>query len=235
MKVLRTLQRQAADNLVALTYNLDLPFFESALLGPLQAAGCRNVALLCDPSQYQQSLRDVPILRHLGQGYVCLPSDAASSAFHPKLILLTGDHGGFMVVGSPNISAAGLTSNLEAVTTFAYSEKDPDEHVRRMFRWAFDYVSRLAREEGKSLFEERLDLLWQTTGWIRRDPAPGTRAAQEASGRWPMHNLDRPLLDQMAERWASVDGTEVEEGVVVSPYFDRTGLALRLQGLLRSS
>lgn len=226
MKALQTLQRQTADNLVALTYNLDLPFFESAVFGPLHAGGCRNVAILCDPAQYQVSLRDVSVLRHLGRGYVCLPAEVSAGAFHPKLTLLTSRDEGFMCVGSANISGAGLTSNLEVVTTFSYSEKAPDERIRRAFRWAFEYLSRLCGEVDNSLLKARLDMLWQTTGWLHRDPGSFEESFAD-QGCWLMHNLNRPLLDQMTDLWSSVDGSGVEEAIVVSPYFDRAGLALR--------
>ncbi len=230
MKILRALQQHPADNFVALTYNLDLPFFEGALFEPLFRGGCRNVAVLCDPGQYQTSLRDIPALRHLGRGYVCLPSNSSRSAFHPKLMLLTSRDSGFLILGSANISSSGLTSNLETVTTFEYSEKDPDEHARLVFRWVFDYLSTLRARDGGSVLGERLDMLRRTTGWLRREPARLDEYFGDR-GCWPLHNLDRPLLDQLLDLWAQHDGSRVEEAVVLSPYFDRAALALR--GLLR--
>lgn len=224
--MLRTLHQQTSDNFVALTFNLDLAFFEAAVYGPLHARGCRNFAVLCDPSQLQTSLRDVPALRHLGRGYACLPARASGSAFHPKLSLLTGRDGGFMTIGSANISPSGLTSNRETVTAFSYSESSPDEHARRVLRWTYGYLRRLAEANGDLVLDERLELLWETTGWLRRDPAGAEHWFAER-GSWPLHNLDRPLLEQLADRWHALDGGDVREAVVVSPYFDRRADALQ--------
>lgn len=49
IKALQTVLKQQADNCVALTYGLDLPFFEYMLFEPLYNGGCRNVTVLCDP------------------------------------------------------------------------------------------------------------------------------------------------------------------------------------------
>jgi hypothetical protein len=43
IKTLQTLLDQPADNCVAFTYSLDLPFFEYMLFEPLYNRGCRNV------------------------------------------------------------------------------------------------------------------------------------------------------------------------------------------------
>lgn len=113
IKALRTLLDQRADNCFVLTYNLDLPFFEYMLFEPLHNGGCRNVAVLCDPRQYQSALDDVPVLTHLGQRYLCLPATVSKAAFHPKLLLLTSDEDGLLLLGSGNLSRSGLTHNRE--------------------------------------------------------------------------------------------------------------------------
>lgn len=83
IRTLRTILRQQADNCIAPTYSLDLPFFEYMLFEPLYNGGCRNVTLICDPGQYEMALDDVPALRHAGQRYLCLPCTVANAAFHP--------------------------------------------------------------------------------------------------------------------------------------------------------
>jgi HKD family nuclease len=220
IKALQTLLNQPADNCVALTYSLDLPFFEYMLFAPLYNGGCRNVAVLCDPGQHETALQDVPALEHVGQRYLCLPVTVARAAFHPKLLMLTSEQEGLLLLGSGNLTRAGLTHNQEVWTRFGYDDDSPDEFARAAFRGAFDYLSRLAESEGNPLLRERLQQLWQTTAWLSREPVQ-----PEDANCWSLHNLDRPIMDQLVELWAERDGSAVLEATVVSPYFDKGALA----------
>lgn len=76
------------------------------------------------------------------------------------------------------------------------------------------------------MLRDRLEQLWQTTAWLRREPM-----RPQDGGCWLFHNLDRPILDQLVERWKERDGSPVLEAIVVSPYFD--GRALALDALLK--
>ena len=104
IRVLQTILKQQAENCVALTYNLDLPFFEYMLFEPLYHGGCRNVTVLCDPRRCEIALDDIPALKHLGQRYLCLPATVAKAAFHAKIILLTSNKAGLLLIGSGNVS-----------------------------------------------------------------------------------------------------------------------------------
>lgn len=220
IKTLQTILDQAADNCVALTYSLDLPFFEYMLFEPLYNRGCRNVTVLCDPGQHETALLDVPALEHLGQRYLCLPIRFARAAFHPKLILLTSERDGSLLLGSGNLTRSGLTHNQEAWTRLEYSHDSPDEFTRAAFRGTFDYLGRLADRGRSPLLRERLQQLWQTTGWLRQEPVQ-----PEDAGCWTLHNLDRPIMDQLIELWTQRDGSAVLEATIVSPYFDKGALA----------
>jgi len=217
IKLLTSLKRQPADNCIILTYNVDLPFYEYMVFEPLYAAGCRNALVVCDPVQYEQALRDVPLLKHAGQRYLLLPGRTSpSGAFHPKLILLTSDGGGRLYVTSGNLTKAGYTRNWEVVTLFEYHSNKPDPVAWTAFRWAFDVVSQVIdRSAAPELAAQRLEQIMGTTPWLREEP-PLSPSAQA----WLLHNLDRPLWAQVLERYQQEDGSPVDEAVVVSPFFD---------------
>lgn len=222
MKIYQALLRHRADNYVATTYNVDLPFFEHMLFERLYRNGCYNTTLLCDPNQYQLALQDIPALRHLGHRYVCVPCTIAKSVFHPKLTILTSAEAGLLLLGSNNISRPGFMRNLEVATKFEYATNDSDDDLARTAcRWAYDYLLELAKSQHDPVLDERLDRLWSTTGWLRRDPNPST-----FKGCWLLHNLNRPILSQLVDHWQVEDGSRVREAVIVSPYFDREAAAL---------
>lgn len=222
MKIYQTLLRQRAENCIAATYNVDLPFFEYLVFEKLYARGCRNTAVLCDPGQYQLALADIPLLKHVGQRYLCVPCTAARAAFHPKIVLLTSAESGLLLLGSNNLSRSGLVRNLEVTTRFGFSAQVLDAYGRSACRWAYDYLREVAQRTKDPSLDERLERMWSTTSWLRQDPGPST-----TDGCWLLHNLHSPIMDQLVEHWRQNDGTRVREAVIVSPYYDREAAALK--------
>lgn len=221
--LLTTLTRQPAENCIFLTYNADLLFFEYMVFDRLYATGCRNMLVMCDPAQYQLAVRDASQLRYAGQRYPVLPGRTSpAGAFHPKIVLLTSTDGGQVFLTSGNLTKAGYTANWEVVSRFEYRTKKPDLTSLLVCQWAFDTLSTIMHvSDSTGLARKSLEQLWSTTPWLRQDHPTGT------AGRiWPLHNLTRPLLDQVLEHYQRDDGSPVREAVVVSPYFDTGAYAI---------
>lgn len=103
---------QATDALF-LTFNADLGFFESRLLGILRASGaCATV--VADASVWSPDLRAV---QHAGRSYH-LGLMASRRAFHPKLMVLVGPRRAIATVGSGNLTLGGWQYNAELLTAF---------------------------------------------------------------------------------------------------------------------
>jgi len=223
MKLLSTLKRFPAENCFILTYNIDLAFFEYMLFAPLYLSGCRNVVILCDPTQYELALQDMSILRFAGQRYLLLPSGTSpGGAFHPKLILLTNRDAGSAIVTSANLTRSGYTHNWEVAYHFQYSDHLPDTISLEIFHWSCRVFDELIRKSDPSgIARKRLDQLYGTTPWLRAAPAG------ELGGRtWAIHSLEAPLLDQFLRIYGDNDDTKVKHISIVSPYFDHKLKAL---------
>jgi len=223
MKLLTALRRQPADNCIILTYNADLLFFEHLLFEPLYASGCRNTLVLCDPMQYGMALSDIDQLRYAGQRYLLIPARTSPhGAFHPKLILLTWSDGGRLFLTSGNLTQAGYTRNWEVVTLFEYDVRKPDPMAWAACHWAYQIASRIvATSDVGDLGQGRIEQLWGTTPWLRRDtPFAATEPV------WLLHNLDKSLLDQLVSKCQPGGGSAVNDIVVVSPFLDPGARAL---------
>lgn len=223
MKLPDVLKSFPADNAIILTYNLDLLFFEYMVFEPLYMAGCHNVLLIADPAQYAAALMDIPELRFAGQQYVISPGRTSpQGAFHPKLLLLTSQEQGALLLTSANLTRSGYAYNLEVATAFRYSHKHPDEVSLRAFHWAFQTIQQIIERSDDPLARERLEQVWQTTPWLQQEiPEP-----QPDSVVWLFHNLDQPLLSQFDVLYRAWDGSDVIEAIIISPYFDRSLNAL---------
>lgn len=111
---------------VLTTFNCHIPFLEDVVVRRLHAAGCRHIVVLADHAQLIKAVRaDVP--RRAGRDYHLLPVQARG-AFHPKVFLLAGRAKGCLVVGSHNLTYAGLGSNREVTSALRYRPRGGDEY-----------------------------------------------------------------------------------------------------------
>lgn len=98
---------------VFLTFNADLPFFESRLLGSVRAVNA-VVSVIADARVWrpdQHAIAAAGISYHVGLV-------KASNAFHPKLSLVVSDRNALAVVGSGNLTLPGWATNAEVSTVF---------------------------------------------------------------------------------------------------------------------
>lgn len=110
--------RQATD-VVLLTFNADLAFFEARVLGRLRAAGAR-VTVIADAGVWDPDSRAIAAA---GRQYHLGLIDTGG-AFHPKVMLLAGPRRVVASVGSGNLTFGGWHFNSELLTVFQ-SHSDP--------------------------------------------------------------------------------------------------------------
>lgn len=110
--------RQVRESLF-LTFNVDLGFFESRLLGPVRATGAA-VTVIADSGVFAPDPRNV---RSAGHGYA-LGLAAMSGAFHPKLTILAGQQRALVGIGSGNLTIGGWHANDEVLTSIHASRDE---------------------------------------------------------------------------------------------------------------
>lgn len=116
-----------------LTFNVDLGFFETRLLGPVRSTGAA-VTVVADSKIFAPDPRNV---RSAGHAYA-LGLAATSGAFHPKLTVLVGPHRALVGIGSGNLTVGGWHANEEVLTTIRASRDNGApvvlQHVVRFLR-----------------------------------------------------------------------------------------------------
>lgn len=95
------------------TFNASLPFYEEILLRRLRANGCRHNVVLMDSAQCSASWEsETTRPRHAGYEYSLIPI-RSTGAFHPKVAIFAGPKKLALLVGSHNLTVAGLGFNRE--------------------------------------------------------------------------------------------------------------------------
>ena len=200
---------------VILTYGMDIPFFESALLSQF-GARCRNKIILADGRQYLEASANYAqsgLVRYMNQRYVA-EGIYSPRAAHAKLILLTHPEEGRLLVGSGNLGLPGYATSGELFTEYEYSSEN--EETLPAFLGAIDLIKGLiAKGYVSETAARHFDRLLENTAWLFQSSATDWQPVR--------HNLERPFLDQLLDE---VKGEQVEELWILSPFYDPSAYAL---------
>lgn len=197
------------------TYTIDLGFLEHMVWWPLQET-CRNVVVLADEQRLLEACEEQAsrrLITHLNRRYL-VDGLRFPGAAHPKVVLLTNESRGRLLVGSGNLGPRGWVRGGEVFTEYEFSEDAPEQLA------AFVVVRDLlvALLEGSQiagLARERVEALLEETPWLYQGGVPAPPGV--------LHNLSRNLFGQLVE---AVGGRRVEELRVLSPFYDPGAVAL---------
>ncbi|MFP8959954.1 hypothetical protein ACLIYP_05165 [Streptomyces nanhaiensis] len=199
--------RQALHEVLLLGFTVDLPFLERVAIPVARGLGART-AVIGDAAQ---GLYDPVDVRMAGRNYLHGLA-RCRGAFHPKAVLLFGEHACRLAVGSGNPTLSGWGANDELWTVLEtedgashplladladWLEALPD--VVGMAPWAADHLGELA-----GLLAER-----HVNAPVGRESGPRL-----------LHNLHRSLLEQLTPG-------PVDEVQMYAPFIDPKAQALR--------
>jgi hypothetical protein len=204
------------ENLLILTYGVEIPFFENSLWRQLPNR-CRNKVILADANCYLRSCKQYAndgSVRFLNQKYLVDGIFIPQSA-HAKLILLTNREKGRLVIGSGNLGMDGYASGGELFTHYEYSEKSPESLTAFLSTWEFIQELIARGYIGPSAIPY-LRHLHTRTPWFFKSAKSDLNQVR--------HNLTTNFLDQIKE---SIQGEEVEELWILSPFYDEKAYALK--------
>jgi hypothetical protein len=197
------------------TYTLSLSYFESEILRPLLRRGCSDIWLVADAEGYRSSLLERRSMR-VGQEYRLIPVALPDGVFHAKCIYLAGDEGDLLLVGSGNVTFGGHGKNTEVFEALSPSS------AASAFRDFAGFLEAIG---------SRPDIKIARSEWVEDFAARARLAADRGADQVDVppirlvHPVDEPIIDQLPDLLAPYGACN--EAVVMSPYHDRDGLALR--------
>ncbi len=211
MKLLE--ERAPREVAVAVTYNVDLAWFEAFVQPSLRARGVRQIIVFADSARVSEILAlQGPVLRSAGTWYQLVPV-TAPGAFHPKALLTTGAEGASLYVGTGNLTSSGYGRNLEAFER--WTVESGATSISPAFRAFAEFLRELATS--------RVDL-----------PQSATRVLDEAFS-YPVFGLpehedsrsviwtagQRPLVDELPAAPSAATSM-----CALAPFFDPPGKAI---------
>ena len=216
---------------IATTFGIDFDAYENIVLPRVRGAGCRNNIVIADGRMLTHALTGASSLpRQAGRLYT-VSGARASGLFHPKLFLQIGRRGGRLIIGSANLTAAGLAGNLELVAILSCDEMKSAE--QQLVARAWHYLAGLIDNDQQALLAQR-DWMLARAPWLR-DASPATGPVTLTDG------TQAALLTTggphgIGSGFAALVDEPVTRLIVISPYWDEQLAALAdLQRSLRAA
>lgn len=205
--------QQALHEALFLGFTVDLPFLEKVAIPVARGLGART-AVIGDAAQ---GLYDPVDVRMAGRSYLHGLA-SCQRAFHPKVVLLVGEHACRLAVGSGNPTLSGWGANDELWTVVETEDDDSHALLADLADWLEELPAAVELAPwSASHLTELAALLTE-----RHVKAP----AGAESGARLLHNLQENLLDQLPLG-------PVDELHAYAPFIDEAGHALsRLLGRL---
>ncbi|MEH2565205.1 hypothetical protein [Bradyrhizobium sp. AZCC 2289] len=201
---------------IATSFAVEFEAAEEVMLPQIMASGATNILLIADARMTAISLSDGSSLpKQLGRDYVLYGPPASSGLFHPKIVLQLGRDGGRAFINSANLTAAGLSGNVEVATEIECSnETGPEQDfIHSVWRY-LEHVT--AEAQGAA----RDALLWarERTPWLMENVPDTVQTLADGSA---IAFLAAPSDSGILERYAGlVNAAPVERLIIVSPYWD---------------
>lgn len=198
----------------ATSYSLELELFDEYLFRRLGEPPL-NATLLVDFERLARRLRTITVedsrlLRRANRDYLLRGVALGSGAFHPKTYFFGNGKEGVLLVGSGNLTLRGIEEGHELFARLESRDEEDLRSIRGWRAWMDDLVGRL---EDPDVRRRWLDLRDRCSEWL----------GGETAGHRFVHNLERGILEQLAEKLAA----PVDELHVAAPFYDREAGALR--------
>lgn len=190
-----------ADEILLLSFNHDLAFFEKAALAVVQLTGAR-ITVVADAAMAHH---DVYAVRRAGTAY--LPGLAhCSGSFHPKLVVVASADRATVGVGSGNLSMAGWQGNDELWSWHHATAEVGSTVIPAVGNWLSALAGPVSVSTPVAEALRRIGAL--LAGFLTNDDA--SRLVDTLSG---------PIIDQLP-------AGPVDELNVYAPFFDPNAAAL---------
>ncbi len=215
------------ESVLALTYNINVHFFEKVIFRNLIIGNAYDILILADGQQAEQDIaRDIDELRHLGRDYLLHPI-YLKGAFHPKLILRLNEKSARLCFGSGNLSFGGWGGNQEVAATWEFNERSAWQ-LNSMLDVISNYIT---DDFALERFQQLRDQSWLLTKSKPEDILYGTRIIVTPK--------DQSLSMLLAERWEGrrfeslhiLTGSTDENGAFIQWCHDKFGIKNSIVGV----
>jgi len=205
-------------------YNFDFSFFEERVLPVLRTSNIKNVNVIADGNFLEQAQEMTTGKEFQHNKTYNFLSVYEKGVFHPKIMMLTGEKHGLLIIGSGNITSSGLSTNDEVWGVF-HLDNIGNENAP-LFSEVWEYLQTYTSMSfGFPL--QKIDWIKKYSPWLDELPRP------KGSIELPSINQNIQFLSNSANQsiyqqlLTKVSSENLKSITVVSPYFDKNGKLIK--------
>lgn len=198
-------------------FTFDFTYFEERIAPILRAANIRNINIFVDRNELIKAQEFLSGKEFSFQkNYNLIGVHSAHGVFHPKIIYLFGQDEGLLTMGSGNITSSGLSYNDEVWSSFHH--RNLESSYLHLFREVWVYINQFF-QYALGVAKVKLDWITTNTPWLEElEKIVGLETSEiqfvsESSLAFLINELGSKIIEQM---------------VVVSPYYDKSGKTIEL-------
>lgn len=198
-------------------FTFDFTYFEERIAPILRAANIRNINIFVDGNELIKAQEFLSGKEFSFQkNYNLIGVHSAHGVFHPKIIYLFGQDEGLLTIGSGNITSSGLSYNDEVWSSFHH--RNLESSYLHLFREVWVYINQFF-QYALGVAKVKLDWITTNTPWLEellKSPSfevNDIKFVSESSLAFLINELGSKIIEQM---------------VVVSPYYDKSGKTIEV-------
>ena len=206
------IKKTEATNVIILTHNIDLIFFQNVVIPSLRKCGHPSVTVFADSECAIDSFqRQGKWIDGIGRRYRIVPIDTHPGfRFHPKAVFVSGREKASLFIGSGNVGFGGWRENAEI-----WNRYDTDSDDTGIFNAFSNYLNQIA--ESIPLNDSILEEIWESFDPTTRTWSENLNPPVSLIGKV---NSGESLIDQMS----GVLGNQIIDKLIIcTPYFDLKG------------
>lgn len=198
-------------------FTFDFTYFEERIAPILRAANIRNINIFVDGNELIKAQEFLSGKEFSFQkNYNLIGVHSAHGVFHPKIIYLFGQDEGLLTIGSGNITSSGLSYNDEVWSSFHH--RNLESSYLHLFRAAWLYINQFF-PYALGVAKVKVDWITTNTPWLEE---------LVKSPSFEVNDIQFVSESSLAFLINELRSKEIEQMVVISPYYDKSGKTIEL-------
>lgn len=206
------------------SYTFDFTFFEERIMSVLRTSNIRNVNVFLDGKYLEQHLEHSNGNEFKTHKTYSLNPIYETGVFHPKIMLLTGQKHGLLVIGSGNLTSSGLSTNDEVWGAFHFNSIE--SRNAPLFATVWNYLQQYLIQ-AKGFNAQKIGWITQRSPWLNEIRSLATdnyiSISEEVEIKFLGNSSSASSYQVLME---TLPKGGINKLILISPYFDEEGKIL---------
>lgn len=206
------------------SYTFDFTFFEERIMSVLRTSNIKNVNVFIDGKYLEQHLESSTGNEFKTHKTYSLNPIYEIGVFHPKIMLLTGQKHGLLIIGSGNLTSSGLSTNDEVWGAFHLNSIESANAP--LFATVWNYLQQYLLK-AKGFNAQKLKWITQRSPWLNEIESLASDVFIPINKEVEIQFIgNSSSTTSYQELVKTLPKKGVNKLTIVSPYFDEGGKVL---------